>query len=515
MKIRGPNVLVLLLLVLSSACAPLTSQSRGTDDSAIIATVVAQTMAAQKTLAAGRTAVTLPTDIATVPTDTPVSTVRTQLPSTTPLPSPTQTTQPSTPTPAAAACDWAQFVGDVTVADGSLFAPGGVFNKTWRLKNIGTCTWTSAYALVFVSGATLGTLAVTSLPHDVKPGDTLDLTIRLTAPAVPGSYQGNWMLRNAAGTLFGVGEGAVQAISTQIQVIPDVIGSESAYDFTANFCSADWLGETGALTCPGISGDANAYVTLLNQPVLESGKTYDLAILTHPNNDLNGWISGRFPYYQVADGDRFMAEIGCLAASQGCDVNFHLEYRTSSGDMVNLGTWRETYDGQTTTLNINLSGLAGQDVQFVTSVTNNGRPGSANAFWHQARIQNVPRSSSPVLIWNRDPGDGETCDELRVYLNDEDTGSAQAINCLDGHQELGWSSLSDDEVAQFQEWVSGLKTFDAQVYHGPSSQGGTSWINFHGSGDADPRDGHIRAMDDLAGNLFAEINDLGFNSPQN
>ncbi|PIU90073.1 MAG: hypothetical protein COS63_04110, partial [Anaerolineae bacterium CG06_land_8_20_14_3_00_57_67] len=59
------------------------------------------------------------------------------------------------PRPAAAVtrCDWAQFVADITVPDGASFAPGAAFTKTWRLKNIGTCTWTTSYALVFVSGS--------------------------------------------------------------------------------------------------------------------------------------------------------------------------------------------------------------------------------------------------------------------------------------------------------------------------------------------------------------------------
>ena len=41
----------------------------------------------------------------------------------------------------AASCDWAQFITDVTVPDGAKYEPGATFKKTWRLKNIGTCTW--------------------------------------------------------------------------------------------------------------------------------------------------------------------------------------------------------------------------------------------------------------------------------------------------------------------------------------------------------------------------------------
>jgi len=44
--------------------------------------------------------------------------------------------------PPPAGCDRAQFISDVTVPDGTTFAPGATFTKTWRLKNSGTCTWT-------------------------------------------------------------------------------------------------------------------------------------------------------------------------------------------------------------------------------------------------------------------------------------------------------------------------------------------------------------------------------------
>ena len=44
--------------------------------------------------------------------------------------------------------DRAQFVTDVTVPDGTKYDPGATFTKTWRLRNVGTCTWTTAYTMV-------------------------------------------------------------------------------------------------------------------------------------------------------------------------------------------------------------------------------------------------------------------------------------------------------------------------------------------------------------------------------
>ena len=60
-------------------------------------------------------------------------------------PTATQTSQP-------APCDRAQFVGDVTVPDGTEFDPGEDFTKTWRIMNNGSCTWTTSYDAIFYSG---------------------------------------------------------------------------------------------------------------------------------------------------------------------------------------------------------------------------------------------------------------------------------------------------------------------------------------------------------------------------
>jgi hypothetical protein len=91
------------------------------------------------------------------------------------------------------------------VPDGTVFAPGEKFTKTWRLINAGTSTWTSAYSLVFSSGEQLGGAATTPLTVEVAPGKTVDLSIQLTAPDNEGRYTGYWMLRNASGTNFGMG----------------------------------------------------------------------------------------------------------------------------------------------------------------------------------------------------------------------------------------------------------------------------------------------------------------------
>jgi hypothetical protein len=118
---------------------------------------------------------------------------------------PTEEPGPS-PTPGEEGCiDQAGFVADVTIPDDTFIDPGDSFTKTWRLKNLGTCTWTSSYALVFSHGDQLGGPGSTALTGAVNPGGTVDLSVDLTAPGSEGTYQGYWMLRNGNGVLFGIG----------------------------------------------------------------------------------------------------------------------------------------------------------------------------------------------------------------------------------------------------------------------------------------------------------------------
>ena len=83
---------------------------------------------------------------------------------------------------AAVAVDAAQFVADVTIPDGTTFAPGSPMVKTWRLKNIGSTTWSTSYAIVFYSGTSMGAPSVVNLPTSVAPGATVDVTVNFTAP---------------------------------------------------------------------------------------------------------------------------------------------------------------------------------------------------------------------------------------------------------------------------------------------------------------------------------------------
>jgi len=122
---------------------------------------------------------------------------------------------PSFDAVAATCLDDSEFVTDVTVADGTPFAPGTVFRKTWRLRNSGTCTWDASYRLAFLSGDRMSgprsaPLGDQDLRPDtlglfpvVQPGEEIDLSVMLIAPAAAGTHRGQWQLFAPDGTPFG------------------------------------------------------------------------------------------------------------------------------------------------------------------------------------------------------------------------------------------------------------------------------------------------------------------------
>ncbi len=141
------------------------------------------------------------------------------LPTDTPEPTPTATDAPPTDTPEPTGCtNLVSFVSDVTYPDDSEVDADSFFTKTWRLRNDGTCTWTSSYDLVFSHGDQMDGPAETALAGTVPPGSTVDISSSMTAPTDPGTYQGFWKLRSNDDVLFGVGTDASVAFWAKIVV---------------------------------------------------------------------------------------------------------------------------------------------------------------------------------------------------------------------------------------------------------------------------------------------------------
>jgi uncharacterized protein (DUF2141 family) len=116
-----------------------------------------------------------------------------------------------------------EFVEDLNIPDDTTFAPGAEFTKRWRLRNNGTCPWTTEYSVAFVGGAQMSAPDNIPLPQPVAPGQTIDIAIDLIAPPFrQESYRGNWQLADAAGEPFGIDGVIEDAFWLQIQVREEV-----------------------------------------------------------------------------------------------------------------------------------------------------------------------------------------------------------------------------------------------------------------------------------------------------
>ena len=317
-------------------------------------------------------------DQASTPTTTPTSTV------TSTVMIPTATSQP--PTATSIPCYRISFISDVTYPDGSVIKPNTTFTKTWRLRNNGSCTWTSDFDLAFVSGNSMGAPAKTDINTSVAPGSTVDISVAMTAPSSEGSYHGYFKLSTPNNVHFGWGPNGDKSFWADIKVQDDntVMDPNAPLDFAYNYCNAHWESATGSLPCPGnLSNYTNGNVTRTSSPKLEGGYQDDEpAIITVPSNGSGGYIQGRFPGVKIENGDQFTALIGCLYDHTACNAMLQLNYRIGSGAVQNLASWTEVYEGSWNRVTVDLSSLAGETVEFILYVSNNdGASADDYIFW--------------------------------------------------------------------------------------------------------------------------------------
>jgi len=471
-----------------------------TQEPSIYFTQAAETISADFTRQAAVATAARTTQVVVLPSETP-SPPPTATASPAPTETPTVTSIPPTATLTPQSCDKAQLVADISVKDNAIFTPGAGFTKIWRLRNTGTCTWTDAYAVVLSDGQAASVSAV-ALPGRIRPGSTVDIAVPMAAPSRSGNYTDLWMLRNPLGVLFGLGETGTAPLTVIYRVVPYSVSNSVAYDFITNYCLAAWNNQSDYLPCPGSENDPNGYITLLDRPVMEGNRGLGIGLWTKPGSGENGWITGDYPYYLVQPGDSFMAELGCLDNNPRCDVIFRLDYQTNLGTSGNLYTRRETSDGATHLVSIDLSPLVGKLVRFFLTVQNDGTYGDAEAVWLAPRVENITRNRELILTWRRAGGSPAVCEEMGIYLNGDQSGEARAFDCINGRQEIASSVLTAQEIAQFTNWVEVYRRFDAEIFSTTTGEPIRVLITLSGRGDANASRDDIHAIHLYVENLF-------------
>jgi hypothetical protein len=308
---------------------------------------------------------------------------------------------PSASAAAVSHCNWVGFVSDVTIPDGTTFEAhtGAGFIKTWRLKNIGSCTWSMAYSLVFAYGEQMSYLSSLLLPREVKPGETIDLSLPMRAPFVAGHYRGYYQMKAADGTLFGMGSAAASPFWVDINVV-DSGTSTAGYDFTANICAATWRSGAGILSCPN-STDSRGYAGRVENPRLEDNVVDPRpGMLFVPQDKFNGYIQGTYPEFTVQQGDHFQALIGC-EYGKACYVTYRLEYEIGTTGPVIFWKWSEKNDKLTYRVDKDLSSLAGKKVKFTLTILAAGFATNDFAIWGHPQIVRSGGGSVPTVTPTR------------------------------------------------------------------------------------------------------------------
>lgn len=360
-----------------------TSPEEGAD-----ATLVFQTVQVEMTQNA------LATLFASATAGAQLPTAETQIPPTETVLPPTFTAPGATPT--IPVCGKATFIADVTIPDNTVMTPGTAFTKTWRVRNDSNCTWDSNYALTFAGGTLLSNTNTVPFPGSVPPGQNVDLSINMVAPASSGQFRSDWLMRTNTNQTFGVGQNNTNPLFVSILVTQPIQPNPTfAYDFTARYCEAQWRTNSGVISCNNLSSDERGSALALAEAPLERGTENEPGLWVRPDQNQNGFIVGEYPAYLVKPGDHFLSEIGCLQNSAGCNVTFQLDMQVQGGALVNLGVWNEVYDEKTRVIDLDLSSYAGQTVRFQLRMVNNDRPATANGIWFVPSIRNFPVVETP------------------------------------------------------------------------------------------------------------------------
>jgi hypothetical protein len=115
-------------------------------------------------------------------------------------------------------CLSASYVADVTIPDNTQLDKEAEFDKTWRVRNSGTCAWPEDTVIAFASGSQMGapdTVEVGAL----EPGQQTEVTVKMKAPAEDGSYTGMWRMK-AGNSFFGGNLSVVVRVGEASAVTP-------------------------------------------------------------------------------------------------------------------------------------------------------------------------------------------------------------------------------------------------------------------------------------------------------
>ena len=137
-------------------------------------------------------------------------------PTATPTAEPTQAPDSSNQQATSGCEDKAAFFADITIPDDTPFKQSEEFEKIWRIRNEGSCTW-DGYTLVWAGGSVFDAQLANQIPL-TRPGDVVDIPVKMRAPNQGGLFTSLWEFENPSGKRFGVNSGGIDYIWVRISV---------------------------------------------------------------------------------------------------------------------------------------------------------------------------------------------------------------------------------------------------------------------------------------------------------
>ena len=141
--------------------------------------------------------------------------------------------------------DQAELLVDITPGEEGVLRPNRIFTKKWILQNSGSTVWNTDYAIVFTGGRDMQGSRELSFNISISPGESVEVNLDFVSPVEYSTFMGTYMLRNAQGELFGIGENAGQPFYNLVHIGPagqtfalvkdEKVPLNSCFDFDSGF----------------------------------------------------------------------------------------------------------------------------------------------------------------------------------------------------------------------------------------------------------------------------------------
>lgn len=282
----------------------------------------------------------------------------------------------------------------MTLPDFTEVNAGEQLIKTWEIKNIGGCTWTPAYQLVYNNGARVSAASITPFTKNILPGETVQISIPVIIPETTGRIQTYWYLISDTNQIVGTDtdgkpylwfKAEVEPASSQTfnltatpqpfvtleALIPNPSGV--ILDLYSNACGAVWLSNNNPIPCPEFETNPFGVVQLVKDEPFENGEfTSDALLFALPASQSEVIVTGTYPQFVVQNGDKLTFRTGCLLNTPQCSALVFFYYINESGTREILWGVSEGQDGITSNVEIDLSFLQGQTISIQIEVSSLG-----------------------------------------------------------------------------------------------------------------------------------------------